>query len=99
MQSNGPFEMLPILEEFFRLSKLPPGMCALVRNSSFLLISTGPGSVKLKSYAGRSLFTGLLSAPATRKRAGVQEILDAFPECKFILIGDSGEQDIELYAE
>ncbi|KAI4519233.1 hypothetical protein K525DRAFT_258712 [Schizophyllum commune Loenen D] len=79
--SNGPFEMLPILEEFFRLSKLPPG------------------SVKLKSYAGRSLFTGLLSAPATRKRAGVQEILDAFPECKFILIGDSGEQDIELYAD
>ncbi|KAL1748148.1 hypothetical protein HDZ31DRAFT_30199 [Schizophyllum fasciatum] len=79
--SNGPFEMLPILEEFFRLSKLPPG------------------SVKLKSYAGRSLFTGLLSAPATRKRAGVQEILDAFPECKFILVGDSGEQDIELYSD
>ncbi|TRM65408.1 hypothetical protein BD626DRAFT_454209 [Schizophyllum amplum] len=79
--SNGPFEMLPILEEFFRLSKLPPG------------------SVKLKSYAGRSLFTGLLSAPATRKRAGVQDILDVFPESKFILIGDSGEQDIELYAE
>lgn len=89
--------MLPILEEFFRLSKLPPGMLSLAR--LFLPTDTGTGSVKLKSYAGRSLFTGLLSAPATRKRAGVQEILDAFPECKFILIGDSGEQDIELYAE
>lgn len=57
------------------------------------------GSLKLKSYAGRSLFSGLLSAPAVRKRAGVQEILDAFPDSRFILIGDSGEQDLELYSE
>jgi phosphatidate phosphatase APP1 len=57
------------------------------------------GSIKLRSYAGRSLFSGLLSAPAARKRAGVQEILHAFPESRFFLIGDSGEQDLELYAE
>ncbi|KAK7005810.1 hypothetical protein R3P38DRAFT_3404535 [Favolaschia claudopus] len=79
--SNGPFEMLPILADFFAVSQLPPG------------------SIKLRSYAGRSLFSGLLSAPAARKRAGVQEILHAFPESRFILIGDSGEQDLELYAE
>ncbi|KAJ6625845.1 hypothetical protein B0H10DRAFT_1782443 [Mycena sp. CBHHK59/15] len=79
--SNGPFELLPVLADFFVVSQLPPG------------------SIKLRSYAGRSLFSGLLSAPATRKRAGVQEILQAFPESKFILIGDSGEQDLELYAE
>jgi phosphatidate phosphatase APP1 len=57
------------------------------------------GSIKLKSYAGRSLLTGLLSTPAARKRAGVVDILDAFLDSKFILIGDSGEQDLELYAE
>jgi len=57
------------------------------------------GSIKLKSYAGRSLFNGLLSASATRKRAGVVDILDSFPESRFFLIGDSGEQDLELYAE
>ncbi|EKM82035.1 hypothetical protein AGABI1DRAFT_35522, partial [Agaricus bisporus var. burnettii JB137-S8] len=79
--SNGPFEYLSILHEFFSLSKLPPG------------------SIKLKSYAGRSLLSGLLSAPAARKRAGVIEILDSFPDSNFILIGDSGEQDLELYAD
>ncbi|KAJ8503063.1 hypothetical protein ONZ45_g11184 [Pleurotus djamor] len=58
-----------------------------------------PGSIKLKSYGGRSLFNGLLSAPASRKRAGIEEVLDAFPKARFMLIGDSGEQDLELYAE
>ena len=48
---------------------------------------------------GRSLFNGILSAPATRKRAGVVDILSAFPDSCFFLIGDSGEQDLELYAE
>ncbi|KAJ3861829.1 hypothetical protein EV359DRAFT_46393 [Lentinula novae-zelandiae] len=79
--SNGPFELLPLIGEFFQISKLPPG------------------SVKLRSYAGKSLFSGLLSAPSARKRAGVLEILDAFPDSRFILIGDSGEQDLELYTE
>ncbi|KAJ7772699.1 hypothetical protein DFH07DRAFT_913580 [Mycena maculata] len=79
--SNGPFELLPVLADFFKVAQLPPG------------------SIKLRSYAGRSLFSGLLSAPAARKRAGVQEILEAFPESRFFLIGDSGEQDLELYAE
>ena len=57
------------------------------------------GSIKLKSYAGRSLFDGFLSAPAARKRAGIVDILDSFPDSRFFLIGDSGEQDLELYAE
>jgi hypothetical protein len=57
-----------------------------------------PGSIRLKSYAGRSLFNGLLSAPATRKRDGVLTILNAFPESRFLLVGDTGEQDLELYA-
>jgi Uncharacterized conserved protein (DUF2183) len=56
------------------------------------------GSIKLRSYGGRSLFNGVLSAPATRKRQGIIDILDSFPDSQFILIGDSGEQDLELYA-
>ncbi|KAF7983739.1 hypothetical protein HWV62_19705 [Athelia sp. TMB] len=67
--------------------------------SEFLEVAAlPPGSVRLKSYAGRSLFNGLLSAPATRKRQGILDVLDNFPESHFILIGDSGEQDLELYA-
>jgi len=57
------------------------------------------GSIKLRSYAGRSLFNGLLTAPAARKRAGVVDVLDSFPDSQFFLIGDTGEQDLELYAE
>ncbi|RDB15960.1 hypothetical protein Hypma_003559 [Hypsizygus marmoreus] len=79
--SNGPFELLPVVSEFLKVSQLPPG------------------SIKLKSYAGRSIFNGLLSAPATRKRAGVVDILDAFSDSRFFLIGDTGEQDLELYAD
>ena len=56
------------------------------------------GSVRLRSYGTRSLFSDLLSAPSDRKRDGVLEVLTSFPHSRFILIGDSGEQDLELYA-
>ncbi|KAL5513260.1 hypothetical protein ACEPAH_3658 [Sanghuangporus vaninii] len=79
--SNSPFELLPVINEFIRVSNLPGG------------------SIKLRSYAGRSLFNGLLSAPAMRKRSGIVDILNAFSNSRFILVGDSGEQDLELYAQ
>jgi hypothetical protein len=56
------------------------------------------GSIRLRSYAGRSIFNGLLSAPATRKRDGILNVLNAFTESRFILVGDTGEQDLELYS-
>ncbi|QRV73916.1 phosphatidate phosphatase APP1 [Ceratobasidium sp. AG-Ba] len=66
----------------------------------FLGISNLPkGSVKLKSYGGRNLFQGLWGeSAADRKRGNVIEVLDSFPESKFILVGDTGEQDLELYS-
>ncbi|PPQ69597.1 hypothetical protein CVT26_001585 [Gymnopilus dilepis] len=76
-----------------------PGMGEWYVDQANALPFQNTGSIKLRSYAGRSLFNGLLSAPAARKRAGVTDILDAFPESKFFLIGDSGEQDMELYAD
>jgi len=78
--SNGPFELLPVITDFFQLAQLPTG------------------SVRLRSYGRRSLFSDLLSAPSDRKRDGVLEVLSSFPHSRFILIGDSGEQDLELYA-
>lgn len=57
-----------------------------------------PGSLKLKFYGGRSLFHGLWEPAGERKRQGVVEILDAFPDARFFLVGDTGEQDLELYA-
>ncbi|KAF9219718.1 hypothetical protein BS17DRAFT_374303 [Gyrodon lividus] len=69
-----------------------------VINQFISISSLPPGSIRLRSYAGRSLFNGLLSAPSTRKRANVIEVLDSFPHSHFMLVGDSGEQDLELYA-
>ena len=44
------------------------------------------------------MLSDLLSQPSDRKRDGVLEVLTSFPHSRFILIGDSGEQDLELYA-
>ena len=67
--------------------------------NEFIQLSRLPtGSVRLKSYTGRAFFGGLFSAPAERKRAGILDVLDSFPDSKFLLVGDSGEQDLELYA-
>ncbi|KAK2465469.1 hypothetical protein APHAL10511_002361 [Amanita phalloides] len=66
----------------------------------FLHISQLPhGSIKLKSYGARSIFNNLLTAPADRKRDGLIDILNAFQDSKFILVGDTGEQDLELYTQ
>lgn len=40
-----------------------------------------------------------MSAPANRKRDGLVEILSNFYDSQFILVGDTGEQDLEIYAE
>ncbi|BEI88420.1 uncharacterized protein CcaverHIS019_0111380 [Cutaneotrichosporon cavernicola] len=78
--SNSPFELFPIVSEFFRLNHFPTYY-----------------SLKLKFYGGRSIITSLFEPAGQRKRPSILEILDEFDDSTFILIGDSGEQDLELY--
>lgn len=52
---------------------------------------------QLKYYGRRSLLGSLMEPAGDRKRPSIIEVLDAFPESSFILIGDSGEQDLEVY--
>jgi hypothetical protein len=54
----------------------------------------------LRSYGTRAILSDLLGAsqPSDRKRDAVLEVLTSFLHSRFILIGDSGEQDLELYA-
>jgi phosphatidate phosphatase APP1 len=82
LQSNSPWELLPVILDFIRISCLPGG------------------SLRLKWYGSvRHFFTsGLLEPADVRKRAGVVEVLDAFLDAQFLLVGDSGEKDMELYA-
>ncbi|ORY85759.1 hypothetical protein BCR37DRAFT_249223 [Protomyces lactucae-debilis] len=56
------------------------------------------GSVTLKEYTG-GMLQSIWEPAAEKKRANVQKIMEEFPQRKFLLIGDSGEQDIELYSE
>ena len=67
-------------------------------NEFLNLSALPPGSVKLRSYTGRRILSELFKAPAERKRAGIMDVMDSFPDSKFILVGDSGEQDLELFA-
>lgn len=66
--------------------------------AAFIKIAGLPaGSIHLKQYSG--FLQGMFEPAAEKKRANVEKILMDFPDRKFILIGDSGEQDLELYTE
>lgn len=56
-----------------------------------------PGSVHLKQYSG--MLQGIFEPTADRKRPTLERILQDFPERQFILVGDSGEADLEVYTD
>ncbi|KAK3682749.1 hypothetical protein B0T22DRAFT_502005 [Podospora appendiculata] len=56
-----------------------------------------PGSLHLKQYSG--MLQGIFEPVAERKRGTLHKILRDFPERKFLLVGDSGEADLEVYTE
>jgi len=59
-----------------------------------------PGSFHLKSFRPR--LTGLrkiLANPEKTKRRAIEAVLAAFPHRRFVLVGDSGERDPEMYAD
>lgn len=77
--SNSPWQLYPVLTNYFKLSGLPPG------------------SMHLKAYNG--MLQGIFEPVAERKKPVLERILSDFPERKFILVGDSGEADLEVYTE
>jgi len=56
-----------------------------------------PGSYHLKQYSG--MLQGIFEPVAERKKGTLERILRDFPERKFILVGDSGEADLEVYTD
>ncbi|KAJ5690796.1 hypothetical protein N7462_005188 [Penicillium macrosclerotiorum] len=63
----------------------------------FKLVGLPPGSFHLKQYTG--MLQGIFEPTAERKRGNLEQILRDFPERKFILVGDSGEADLEVYTD
>lgn len=65
--------------------------------SFFALAGLPPGSFHLKQYSG--MLQGIFEPVAERKKATLERILHDFPERRFLLVGDSGEADLELYTD
>ncbi|RAL03731.1 actin patch protein 1 [Aspergillus ibericus CBS 121593] len=63
----------------------------------FKLAGLPPGSFHLKQYSG--MLQGIFEPTAERKRGSLEKILRDFPTRKFILVGDSGEADLEVYTD
>ncbi|KAK0666195.1 hypothetical protein QBC41DRAFT_231175, partial [Cercophora samala] len=55
------------------------------------------GSIHLKHYNG--MLQGIFEPVAERKKGTLEAIFRDFPERRFILVGDSGEADLEVYTE
>ncbi|OTB07897.1 hypothetical protein M426DRAFT_8113 [Hypoxylon sp. CI-4A] len=63
----------------------------------FKLAGLPPGSLHLKQYTG--MLQGIFEPVAERKKGTLEKIMKDFPERKFLLVGDSGEADLEVYTE
>ncbi|KAI2615222.1 hypothetical protein GGR54DRAFT_650510 [Hypoxylon sp. NC1633] len=63
----------------------------------FKLARLPPGSLHLKQYTG--MLQGIFEPVAERKKGTLEKIMRDFPERKFLLVGDSGEADLEVYTE
>lgn len=48
---------------------------------------------QLKYYGKGHLVNSFMEEPAERKLRGVEAVMDSFQTSKFILVGDSGEQE------
>ncbi|PSR75537.1 hypothetical protein BD289DRAFT_379190, partial [Coniella lustricola] len=56
-----------------------------------------PGSLHLKQYSG--MLQGIFEPVAERKKGTLERILRDFPQRRFMLVGDSGEADLEVYTD
>lgn len=78
------------------VSNSPWQLYPLIR-SYFSLAGLPQGSFHLKQYTG--MLQGIFEPAAERKKGSLDKILADFPERKFILVGDSGEADLEVYTD
>ncbi|CCK73039.1 phosphatidate phosphatase APP1 KNAG_0M01860 [Huiozyma naganishii CBS 8797] len=80
--------------DFFYVSNSPSQLFQTLQSYLSMYLPEGP--LFLKQYNGNFL-SSLMTSSANRKLGVITRILSDFPEKKFILVGDSGEQDFEAY--
>lgn len=82
---------------FFYVSSSPWNLYDLLTDFINLQgIPEGPLFLKDYGFTHNKLFT---EGHEGHKPKKIKKVMDAFPEMKFILIGDSGQKDPEIYAE
>ncbi|KAK4547857.1 hypothetical protein LTR36_010576 [Oleoguttula mirabilis] len=68
-----------------------------ILTSYFKMAQLPKGSFHLKQYTG--MLNGIFEPVAERKKSSLDKILRDFPDRKFMLVGDSGEADLEVYTD
>ena len=63
----------------------------------FIIAGLPRGSLHLKQYSG--MLQGIFEPVAERKKSTLDRILRDFPDRRFLLVGDSGEADLEVYTD
>ncbi|MFC1657152.1 App1 family protein [Candidatus Moduliflexota bacterium] len=80
--SGSPWQLYPVLSEFFEKEGFPRG------------------GYYLRDFSlGPSGLADILSAPKDDKARWIGILMDRYPGRRFILVGDSGEADPEIYGE
>lgn len=82
--------------KFHYVSNSPWQLYPLI-SKYFSLAGLPPGSFHLKQYSG--MLQGIFEPVAERKKVTLDKIARDFPERNFILVGDSGEADLEVYTD
>ncbi|CAI4036013.1 hypothetical protein SMKI_14G2270 [Saccharomyces mikatae IFO 1815] len=80
--------------DFFYVSNSPIQTFPLLKE--YICTNFPPGPIFLKQYSG-NFFSTIMTSSANRKIQPITNILRDFPKKKFILVGDSGEHDLEAY--
>ena len=102
----GDLTVLGVKEWYTKLSNLgvklhyvsnSPWQLYPLLQSYFKMAGLPTGSFHLKQYSG--MLQGIFEPAAERKKGSLEKIMRDFPERKFILVGDSGEADLEVYTE
>jgi len=77
----------------FILWQLYPPLQDFIRSSRF-----PPGTFHLRNFRWKDeSFFNLFKSPEGHKLAVIEPLLERFPKRRFILVGDSGEKDAEIY--
>jgi hypothetical protein len=82
--SGSPWQLFPVLDEFISVNSFPAG--------SFNM-------KEFRANPGSSEFWNFIASGSTQefKKDVIKDIMTSYPNRQFILIGDSGEHDPEIY--